>query len=151
MRATVLLALLWPVAAGAETLADTHFDRNFCWSLGFDRKHLEANPGQRVISIALDREGMGIAKSPGVTVVEVRLRLRDEGDEMVALSDCRPQDEGLYCRMDGRAGDFRLDARGESAVLLTVGERGMSFEGDETQVLRGAEGEERAFVLGRCR
>ena len=150
MRSLLLLALLCPAAAGAETLADTHFDRNFCWSAGFDREHMEDNPEQRVVAITLRRERIGSPAAPGQTLVEVQVRLRGEPSEIAVLADCAPQEERLECRINGRAGDFLLQGQGEEAVLLSVGEKGMRFEGRQTQVLRADEGADQSFLLGRC-
>ena len=151
MRALPLLLLLWPAAAGAETLADTHFARNFCWTAAFDREHLGLHPEQQVTAISLAREPLGWPTAPGVKAMEVEVRLRGETRERRAVAECYPRDDRLRCllRSEG-AGEFEIRSEG-SELRLTVGERGMSFEGrDEEHRLRADEGEDREFLLRRC-
>lgn len=150
-RALPLLLLLWPAPAGAQSLDETHFARNFCWTRAFDAEHLSLNPDQLVTSIRLSREPAGWPTRPGATAMEVGVRLRGEARERVAMAECHPAEERMRCRLEsGGGGGFEVGAEG-AEVLLTVGERGMSFEGrDDPRTLRADEGEDREFRLGRC-
>lgn len=151
MRALPLLLLLWPAAAGAETLADTHFARNFCWTRAFDSEHLELHPEQQVTEISLGSEPPGWPTRPGAKAVEVGVKLRGEARERLAMAECHPRNDRLRCflRGDGE-GEFEVEAEG-SELRLRVGERGMNFESrDDTHTLHADEGEDREFLLRRC-
>ena len=151
MRALPLCLCLWPALAGAQTLADTHFERNFCWTRSFDSQQLALRPDQRVTAIRLSREPAGWPTRPGVTAMEVGVRLRGETRERIAMADCRPREDRLRCLLEGSgSGEFEIAEEG-AEVKLTVGERGMTFQGrDDTQTLRADEGEDREFWLERC-
>ena len=151
MRALPFLLLLWPASAGSQTLDETHFARNFCWTRSFDSEQLALNPEQQVTAISLDREPLGSPRRPGVTSMEVSLRLRGEKRERSAVAECHPRDDRLDCRLRSEGeGEFELSAEGRE-MRLTVGERGMSFEGrDEPHALRADEGGDREFLLRRC-
>lgn len=147
MRALALLLLAWPSVAGAESLAETHFSRNFCWEAVQGAADAE-RPDQDVTAVRLGRERAGHASAPGTVAAEIEVTFRsgDGRRETVAHPvRCRPAAAGLRCLMDPRAGVFEVEAQGDG-LLLTAGEDGMTLEGRELR--RIEEGE--AFALRRC-
>jgi hypothetical protein len=154
MRASLLALLLCPAAAGAETLADTHFLMNFCWERVYDAAHLAAHPEQTVTAFRIGREPPGVPSAPGQLLMELRVTFRAEdgrrdGPEAEAIAYCRPAEDRLDCSLEGDAGVFGIAAQGRD-ILVTVGERGMGFETDEFHLLRPDEGDDRSFLLRRC-
>ena len=85
---SALLGVLLVRQAAAQSLADSHFARNFCWAQRYDRDHLAAHPDQRVTVIQLDREPAGYPTRPGVLAVELRMSVRGERGELVAMANC---------------------------------------------------------------
>lgn len=155
MRALALLAALSPVAAASEPLAETHFRMNFCWETGPGAAEPADRPAPAVSAIRLHREPAGWPVAPGRVAMEVTVTFRGadggrEGDEAQAVAECRGEDDRLRCLLSGRAGEFGLEAQGEGGLMLVLGEAGMRLDGEEGQVLRGEDGEERTFALRRC-
>ena len=153
MRALPLL-LLWPVSAGAETMADTHFARNFCWERSYSTAHLAEHPEQTVTSFRIGRAPLGHPRAPGKLAMELTLTFRGAnggrgGEEIPWAAECRPNEDALRCFLEGDAGEFRIEAAGQD-ILVTVGEEGLSFEGRELHLLQADEGDDRAFLLRRC-
>ncbi|TNC52735.1 hypothetical protein FHG66_00090 [Rubellimicrobium rubrum] len=146
MRALALLLL--PIAAQAQTLADTHFTMNFCYEVRLDAGSA-VRPQAGLRSLALTREPAGSMHSLGTTPVQVRATFFGDGQEYRALASCSPDRDGLECRMEDE-GDFRLDGEGE-AVRLSVGEDGMGFGSvwSDGQRLEPA-AEAAPLVLRRC-
>jgi hypothetical protein len=153
----LLPALLWPVGAFADTLADTHFSMNFCWERAYSVQHLAEHPDQTVTTIRLRREPMGFPKAPGETLMQIEVTFRGgggrrEGPEAVAIGYCRPDgDARLLCGIEGDGGSYRIEAQGGHEILLAPGSEGMHFETREAfHELREDEGDDRAFLLRRC-
>jgi hypothetical protein len=151
MRALPFLLLMPSLAAAQENVADTHFRRNFCWERVYDRAHLASHPEQRVTRFALGREPLGEPVAPGETVMTVEVGLLGEGETLVATGYCDPDGQRLLCGLEGDSGNYAIEAQGADQVLVTVGDRGMSFEGDSGfHELRPDQGDDRAFLLRHC-
>lgn len=147
----LLLALL-PVAGSAQPLLESHFPPDFCWTRAYDAAHLAAHPEQRVAAIGIGREPVDMPSNPGVVPMTLRLRLLGIGEELTAIGYCQTEGAGLSCGLEGDSGDYALTAHGPEALLLTVGSRGMSFEGATGfHELRPDSGDDRAFLLSPCR
>ncbi len=157
MRALLLPALLLPAAAGAETLADTHFSMNFCWERSYSTAHLAEHPEQTVTALRLSREPAGFPKAPGETLMEIEATFRGgdggrEGDRASAIGYCQPDGEDrLVCGLKGDAGNYRIEAQGPGELLLSVGDRGMALETKrDLHELRADAGDDKAFLLRPC-
>lgn len=157
MRAFLLPALLWPAAGGADTLDETHFARNFCWERTYSVQHLAEHPEQTVAAMRIGREPMGHPKGIDETLMEIEVTFRGEdggrlGEAGSAVGSCRPDGQDrLRCSLEGSAGTYAVEAQGAGEILVTPGERPMTFETRRTvHELRADEGDDRAFVLRRC-
>ncbi len=155
MRTLLLPVLLLPLATEAQalgdTLADTHFARNFCWERTYDRDHLAQHPEQQVTRFEIGREPPGMPSSPGDILMELRLRVRGESEELVAIGYCEPDGDRFRCGLEGDAGLYDIEAQGPDSVLVTVGERPMVFTGNfADHELRADAGDDRSFLLRRC-
>lgn len=153
MRVLALL-LLWPALAGAETLADTHFSMNFCWEAAYGAAHLAENPEQTVTAFRIRREPAGTLGAPGQLAMGIEVTFRGGdggrmGRTVEAVAHCEPDNARLRCRLERRGGGFEVQAEGRG-VLVTVGERGMTFGTDEVRELRPDEGGDREFLLRSC-
>jgi hypothetical protein len=142
--------LLLPFAAEAQSLADTHFRMNFCYSARF---HLDGRAGSAEVavrSISLSREPTGHMHSLNETPLRLRVTFFGDPREHRATADCLTHREALDCRIEGDGGGFRLDAEGD-AVRLSMGEDGMTLGGASPQTRRlEADAEDGGIVLRRC-
>ena len=132
MRALPFLVMFLPVAAGAQTLADTHFSRGFCYEMALSREELLAAPDRQLAALRLERRVMGAMVAPGNVALKMMVRLRGaeslrQGEEIDATARCRPDPEGLHCNVDGDGGAFILQADGVG-LRWTVGEKGIVVE-----------------------
>lgn len=132
----LLAALLVPAVAGAqqETITSTHFSMSFCWERNFTTAELAAAPGQELSRLRLGPPPIGALEAPGETVmaIEATFRAADGGrmgDEATAVGACREDGaERFRCGLEGQIGTYAIQALGWDAILLTPGERGVTFE-----------------------
>lgn len=156
MRALLIPALLFPAAASAQDLAETHFSMNFCWERSYSAAQLAEHPEQTVTDFRISREPAGFPKAPGQTLMELQVTFRGrdggrEGDAASVIGYCWPEGEDrLDCGLARDAGNYRIESQGPGELLLSVGERGMSFETDEVRLLRDDQGDDKAFLLRPC-
>jgi hypothetical protein len=141
----------------ADTLDQTHFSMNFCWEVRFSAADLAAAPEQAVTALRIGREPAGTSRAPGETAMQVVATFRGgdggrEGEEGRAVGSCWPDGETRFlCDVAGNAGSYGIEAQGRGAILLTPGERGMTFETRRGErELRPETGGTMAFLLGRC-
>lgn len=157
MRALLIPALLFPAAAGAQDLAETHFSMNFCWERSYSAAHLAEHPEQTVTAFRISREPAGFPKAPGQTLMELEVTFRGgdgarQGDEARAIGYCRPDGETrLSCGIEGDGGNYGIETQGPGELLLSVGDRGVVLETSrEIRELRADGGDDKAFLLRPC-
>ena len=148
MRALALLLL--PVAAQAQTLAETHFTMNFCYEARLDAVDWAGRPESGLRSVALAREPSGYLQKLGETPVQVRTTFFGDDREYHAMADCAPEQDGLDCQLANEGGSFRLEAEGEDVRMMVSGD-GMAFRSTWSDGQRlGPSGGAAALVLRRC-
>jgi hypothetical protein len=149
MVLTLPLALV-AASAGAKGLLDTHFGasakfKGDCFQREYSRDHLAAHPDQRVMFINLAPVPLDAPK--GQTLMNVMIGMRG-GSYYSSFAYCAPQDDRLECGMEGDAGVFTLTGETDSALLLTVGPYGLTFEGQTDFVTLDADrGDDRSFLI----
>lgn len=150
-RSHSLTPILWalaPCAALAQSPQDKMFpDARTCYARAYSASHLASHPEQRVTRISVTPD---FALADPQLVLHVVLELRGpQGGIFEAYGYC--DNEGgdtLYCGLEGDAGAFQVTTAEKGAVLLEVGQLGMSLEnGEAFATLESASGDDRSFLL----
>lgn len=152
MRNSKILPYAFAVA-GTPLLAQTAQDMVFapdppCYSRSYDKAHLAAHPDQQVtlMVVRADTEDMALDNTDQLLVL-VDVLTRSGTSPYSGIGYCTPGKQGLSCLMEGDAGGFTLDAQ-DARLLLSVGENGLSFEGDaDFLALEHDSGDDRSFLL----
>ena len=152
MHISKILPLAFTIA-GTPLLAQSAQDMVFaadppCYSRSYTNAHLAAHPDQQVtlMVVRADTEDMALDTTDDLLVL-VEVLTRSDKSPYSGVGYCTPDKQGLTCLMEGDAGGFTL-AEQDGRLLLSVGENGLSFEGDaDFLTLEPDTGDDRAFLL----
>ena len=145
-RAALALALLLPSGVQARGLGETHFQTGGCFVRAYSARHLAAHPDQLVRHVSL--APVPLADPAGVRLMLLTVNLRGSDYYMSGMAQCRAKGPAMACQLEGDAGAFVLEPAKDGALRLSVGKRGLQFEGAEDfHTLSGTSGDDRVFVI----
>ncbi|MCX7288933.1 MAG: hypothetical protein NTW20_15675, partial [Rhodobacterales bacterium] len=126
-------ALVFLICGASSVLAQGLQDRLFptdsaCYSRKYSSAHLASHPEQQVTSMALRPETRPVGAD---LELWVSVTLRTWPDEvLLALAYCtQTAPDRLDCGLEGDAGGFSISRAKDRAVLVSVSDQGMGFEG----------------------
>jgi hypothetical protein len=144
----VVLVLCGGSAVMAQGLGDQLFATDdACYSRKYSSDHLALHPLQQVTGMTLRPEARPV---DAALQLWVSVTLRAWPDEvLLALAYCRDAGaDRLACSLEGDAGGFSIIPARDRAVLVSVSDQGMGFEGATGfATLDHNRGDDRSFLL----
>jgi hypothetical protein len=144
------------MAATSDDLFNSYFGNVLgglpCFARSYDDDHLEAHPGQRVRSIAINLSKANSDGTPNIPdhfAVSFAVMLTSGGDWFGQAASCKTNETDFECSIDGDGGIFTLTPQKGGGLRLDAGDEGITIDSADPEItLSDKDGEDdRAFEL----